>query len=132
MTFSPQVKVVNKTETPDVVREHAPASLPRAYCEMSNETLLIYASRNNSEAVREVMAREIMVVDQVSWHNAQAKLKEMDAANKQGMFVGFLPYKIGIIASVVGGIASLPLTYHLPTILWFNEHYVTADVPMPQ
>lgn len=109
-----------------------PQVLPRAYCEMSNETLLIYAARNNAEAVREVMAREIMVVDQVSWYEAQAKLKEMDAANKKGMFIGFLPYKLGILASVAGGLASIPLTYHLPTILWFNEHYVTADVPMPK
>ena len=103
--------------------------LPRAYCEMSNETLLIYAARNNTNAVREVLTREIMAVDNVSWHGAQARLNEMDEANRKGMFVGFLPYKMGLLASVAAGIASIPLTYYLPTIMWFNEHYVTADVP---
>ena len=96
---------------------------------MSNETLLIYAARNNTNAVREVLTREIMAVDNVSWHGAQARLNEMDEANRKGMFVGFLPYKMGLLASVAAGIASIPLTYYLPTIMWFNEHYVTADVP---
>ncbi len=73
-----------------------------------------------------------MAVDGVSWHEAQTRLTEIDQANKEGMFAVYLPYKIGIVSSLTAGIASLPLTYHLPTVLWFNEHYVTADVAEPQ
>ena len=78
------------------------------------------------------MAREIMAVDGVQWHDAQARLSEIDEINKAGKFAVYLPYKIGVVSSVVAGIASLPLTYHLPTVLWFNEHYVTADIAEPQ
>ena len=109
-----------------------PQKLPRAYCEMSNQTLLIYSARKNAPATRELLAREIMAVDGVEWQGAQERLAEIEKANKAGMFAVYLPYKIGIVSSLTAGIASLPLTYHLPTVLWFNEHYVTADVAEPQ
>jgi hypothetical protein len=109
-----------------------PHKLPRAYCEMSNQTLLIYAARNNAPATRELLAREIMAVDGVEWQGAQERLQEIENTNTAGMFAVYLPYKIGIVSSLAAGIASLPLTYHLPTVLWFNEHYVTADVAEPQ
>jgi hypothetical protein len=109
-----------------------PHKLPRAYCEMSNQTLLIYAARDNALATRELLAREIMAVDGVEWQGAQERLEEIENTNKAGMFAVYLPYKIGIVSSLAAGIASLPLTYHLPTVLWFNEHYVTADVAEPQ
>ena len=73
-----------------------------------------------------------MAVDGVEWQGAQERLEEIENTNKAGMFAVYLPYKIGIVSSLAAGIASLPLTYHLPTVLWFNEHYVTADVAEPQ
>ncbi len=73
-----------------------------------------------------------MAVDGVEWQGAQERLQEIENTNTAGMFAVYLPYKIGIVSSLAAGIASLPLTYHLPTVLWFNEHYVTADVAEPQ
>ena len=40
-----------------------------------------------------------------------------------------LPYKVGIASALVVGIGSIPLIYHLDSVLWFNEQYVTSDVP---
>ena len=33
------------------------------------------------------------------------------------------------IGSIVIGLGSLPMVFHLDTALWFNEHWVTTDVP---
>ncbi len=56
----------------------------------------------------------------------------MERANKERMFWGTLPYKIGFVSSVTLAVASIPLCFHLNTVLWFNEHYVTADVAEPK
>ena len=41
-----------------------------------------------------------------------------------------LPYKIGILTGAVSAAVSLPLVFHLDTCFWFNELYVTTDVPV--
>jgi hypothetical protein len=107
-------------------------SMPRAYSEMSNETLLVFSAASDFGANRERLIREIMVVDKVDWDGAQPRLKEMELANKELMFYGTLPYKIGFVGSVGIAIVSFPLCFHLDTVLWFNEHYVTADVAEPK
>jgi hypothetical protein len=95
---------------------------------MSNESLLIYAARNDTQAVRELLTREIMAVDNLSWEVAHEKIEEIDKINSKGMIFAYMPYKIGVIASLTAGLVSIPLTYHLDTVLWFNEHFVTSDV----
>ncbi len=48
------------------------------------------------------------------------------------MRLAALPYQLGMAAALAAGAASIPLTYHLDTVLWFNEHYVTTDVAEPR
>lgn len=50
----------------------------------------------------------------------------MAKSNRRGLFVATLPYKLGIFAAVGGAVVSIPLIFDLDTVLWFNEHYVTA------
>lgn len=40
-----------------------------------------------------------------------------------------LPYKIGILSAVLAGVVSLPMCFELNTVMYFNEHFVTADIP---
>ena len=40
-----------------------------------------------------------------------------------------LPYYAGITVAVTGAFASIPLCFHAETVHWFNELYVTTDVP---
>ena len=107
-------------------------AMPRAYSEMSNESLLVFSAQDDFGANRERLIREIMCVDHVTWDGAQPRLEEMELANKERMFWGTLPYKIGFVGSVTLAVASIPLCFHLNTVLWFNEHYVTADVAEPK
>merc|ERR1711924_324845 len=38
------------------------------------------------------------------------------------------PYRVGIATAVGGGILSVPLLFHKPTVHWFNAKYVTTEV----
>jgi hypothetical protein len=107
-------------------------AMPRAYSEMSNESLLVFSAQEDFGANRERLIREIMFVDHVTWDGAQTRLEEMEKANKEMMFWGTLPYKVGFVGSVTLAVASIPLCFHLNTVLWFNENYVTADVAEPK
>ncbi len=102
--------------------------MPRAYSEMSNDTLIILSSQGDHDAARERLSREIMLVDGVSWADSQQKLDEIEASNKKFMFIGTLPYKIGLFSSVIAGFSTFPLCFHRGTTLWFNENFVTTDV----
>jgi len=104
------------------------ASMPREYSEMNNESLLILAAKGDHDAARERLTREIMYVDRVTWENALPKLDEMEKANKELMSVGTLPFKIGLVSSLVAGGVSFPLCFDLTTTKWFNENFVTADI----
>jgi len=106
--------------------------LPRAYCEMSNETLLISSARWNPQALREMLTREVMAVDNVDWYRAQCKVDEISKLNAKGMFWAYAPYQLNILAFGAVALASIPLTYHVDTVKWFNENFVTADEAEPE
>jgi hypothetical protein len=61
--------------------------------------------------------------------NAQPAFKNIVAANRRGRALSTLPYKIGVASAMIAGIASIPLVFDYNLVLWFNEHYVTTDVP---
>jgi hypothetical protein len=103
-------------------------NMPREFSEMSNDSLLVYASKGNHDACRERLLREIMFVDKVSWDKAHLRLDEMEIANKQYMSIATLPFKIGVLTSLTAGIASFPLCFSETATKWFNDNYVTADV----
>lgn len=107
-------------------------TIPRDWTEMSNEVLMIYAAHGIHEAHREVLIREIMSVDSVEWDVANAKLDEMEEFNKSGMRIFTMPFYTGITVAVTGGLLSIPLCFHLDTVMWFNDNFVTADVAEPK
>lgn len=72
-----------------------------------------------------------MAKDEIEWDDANAKKEKMKTDNKSGMFLVTLPYKIGLTTAVGAGVASLPMVFYLDTALWFNQDYVTTDVPEP-
>lgn len=34
-----------------------------------------------------------------------------------------MPYKIGLVTAIAGGLSSIPLVFHLDSAMWFNEHF---------
>jgi len=106
--------------------------MPRQPCEMENETLLHLAYNGHQDACEERLIREIMTVDEIEWDEANTIMETMKADNKSGMGIITLPYKFGLFTAVGAGAASLPMVFSLDTALWFNEDYVTTDVPDPR
>lgn len=49
--------------------------------------------------------------------------------NREGMAIAALPYQIGIVAGFSSAVASIPMVFDLSTTLWFNEFFVTTEVP---
>ena len=101
-------------------------------CELSNETLIVMAEQGSNEACFERLVRNIMAVDNLEWGEAQKVGSEIRAASLQGMSVATLPAKVGIFTGVVSGIVSIPLVFNQKLATWFNQNFVTTDVPEPE
>lgn len=129
MANRPNTRGFSSVPTGNKVSIEVAKKMPKCYEELSNEALCIMASFGDQEAREERLIREIMSVENVTWANAQPKFEEMSRANKEGMWLATLPYKIGIGMGVTAAVASIPLVFELNTVLWFNEHFVTSDVP---
>ena len=67
-----------------------------------------------------------MSVDDIEWPIARQKFISIMLSNRQGLFVATLPYKLGIFTAVTSAIISVPLLFHLDTVLLFNESFVTT------
>ena len=100
----------------------------RSFCEMSNEALLLMAAQGDLGACTERLHREVMAVDGVVWpvaaERVDAMAQALPGASRRG----------GVLAatSLVAGFGSLPMVFHYDVALWFNERFVTADVPEPK
>ena len=115
--------------TPTRISIENAKKMPKRYSEYSNEILLTMAVLGDQDAREERMIREIMSVDLVTWEEAGKTFLKMIAVNRQGLFISTLPYKTGIAVALVAGFASIPMIFELNTVMWFNEFYVTSDVP---
>jgi hypothetical protein len=107
------------------------AKMPRNYYEMSNEALLILSAGPQGEhgARTERMIREVMHVDQVSWPEAYASVKEMSKEFRGPLWsMSKMPYQTGVVVSLVAGVASIPLVFHKPAAIWFSGEIPPDDV----
>jgi hypothetical protein len=103
-------------------------AMPREYCEMSNDLLCTMSSTGDSAAIRERVIREVMSVDEKSWEDAEKTVGKIEASAGASL-LAVAPYYTGMVGAFIGGIASFPLVFEKNTVLWFNHHYVTMDVP---
>ncbi len=49
--------------------------------------------------------------------------------NREGMSIAALPFYSGVVVSVTAGYISIPLVFHRGIVEWFNEKFVTAEMP---
>jgi len=100
--------------------------------EFDNDTVVMLAVEGNQEAVEERLIREIMAKDEIEWDAAKERFKEIEAANKSGMALATLPYKVAIVGAVAGAFATFPLCFDLETALWFDKEFVYFEVAAPE
>jgi hypothetical protein len=101
---------------------------PREYSEMTNDLLCVMSSAGDAAALRERVIRDVMSVEEKEWDDAEKIVVKIEASAEASL-IARAPYYTGMFGAVVGGIASFPLVFHKPSVLWFNHHYVTMDVP---
>jgi hypothetical protein len=126
-------KLIGSSVTPILTRSVVTIAeakkAPRHYNEMSNDVLSAMAASGDQEAREERLVREIMAVDNIDWHEAHHRFERIAERNRSGLFIATLPYKFGVFTAVTAGFCSIPMIFHLDTVMWFNELYVTSDVP---
>ena len=123
----PRVLPPNGQVTYDIAK-----TMPLAMNEMDNQVLVTLGALGDHEAHSEILKRHIMTIDRCSYSDAEAKFREIEEASKVGAYMLSLPYKIGIGVAVMGAFGSIPMVFDLTTAQWFNEHFVTTDVPEPK
>lgn len=99
------------------------------YCEMSNKMIMRLAILGDQDAKEERLIREIMTVDNVDWKTAQHRFSEMLLENRKHNWLINLPYNVGIISFFGAGVLAFPMVFDYNTVNWFNEAFVTGEVP---
>jgi len=98
----------------------------------SNETIIRLAADEVPAGCMEHLKRHIMVVESIQYPEACKKVEIIKEANSNISSALALPNKAGFITAIAGGFISFPLCFHEPTVHWFNEKFVTADIPEPK
>jgi hypothetical protein len=104
-------------------------AMPVSYREMENASLVALGALGEQNACREMLIRHIMAVDEISYDVACWRFLEIEEKNHKNMYLLALPFQIGVGGCLGAGLISIPLVFHLPTVEYFNEHYVTAEHP---
>ena len=87
------------------------------------------AASGDQEGREERLIRDIMAVDSIEWSVAHKTFHKIAQRNRSGLSIATLPYKLGVLTAVSAGFISIPMIFHIDTVMWFNELYVTSDVP---
>jgi hypothetical protein len=106
--------------------------MPVGMTQMKNETLVTIAALGDHEAGCEVLRRHIMAKDEVDYDEACKIFDKIAKENRGAINIAVYPYFIGISAGMIGAFGALPLVFDLNTALWFNQDYVTTDIPEPR
>ena len=123
---------IRRKQAPSAPTIEMAKSMATDYQSMDNQSLITIAHMNNHDACAEVLKRHIMAVDAVTYDDACKQFEEIAAKNREGMWLAAIPYQIGVATAVSAGLLSIPMVFDLNTAVWFNEHYVTTDVPEPR
>jgi hypothetical protein len=98
--------------------------------QMDNTTIVTLAALGVHDARVEVLIRHIMAIDDVPYHQAQSTfVNTIKKANHEGMYLLELPFQIAVATSLGAGLASIPMVFHLPTVAYVNQFYVTVEEP---
>lgn len=121
--------LVQSTGTPLVGTDGETTDMKLLYRELDNTALTTLGAMGNHAALQEMVKRHIMKTDGVSYEAAGIKFEEIERKNFSSEHAMALPFQIGIALCFGAGALSIPLVFHLPTVEYFNEHFVTAEHP---
>lgn len=115
------------------VRHRAPKGIAACYRDMDDLSLVTLGGSGNYQARQEILKRHIMATDRNGSYDAACEtFSKIEEKNYEWMKITALPFQLSIVAVFSAGVISIPLVFHLPTVEYFNEHFVTAEHPPPK
>ena len=102
---------------------------PASFREMDATCLVTLGGMGNPDAREEILKRHIVATDGVSYEQACAIFDGIEETNHAWMKYMAVPFQVGIVTACTAGILAIPMVFHLPTVEYFNEHWVTAEHP---
>jgi len=105
-------------------------SMPCDYSAMRHEQILQLSVEGDYGARKEALTRNIMAIESIEHEEAEKIVEEIKGYNYVAMWVHHIPYKLGLASAMTAGMLSFPFIFHRGTVEWFNEKYVTTDVPI--
>mmetsp|Transcript_28853 Transcript_28853/g.54551 ORF Transcript_28853/g.54551 Transcript_28853/m.54551 type:complete len:326 (-) Transcript_28853:201-1178(-) len=106
--------------------------MPKTFASMTNEQILLFAELEIPEACRECIVRDVMAVHNIEYDEAMKVFEKIAKTNREGMALAAFPFYLGFGIAVTAGYASFPLVFHKETVEWFNEKFVTLELPPPE
>jgi len=103
--------------------------MPRSFSSMRHEQIIQLCVEGSHQARREALVRNVMTIDNIEHDDAVKVVSKISEENRKLMYLEYLPYHTGIAAASIFGAFSFPMIFSKDVVLWFNEGYVTADVP---
>jgi len=103
--------------------------MPKTFASMTNEQILLFAELEIPEACRECIVRDVMAVHNIEYDEAMKVFEKIAKTNREGMALAAFPFYLGFGIAVTAGYASFPLVFHKETVEWFNEAFVTSELP---
>jgi len=107
------------------------SDMGKGFSEMENEPLVVIAEMGNHRARTEVLRRHVMAVEHIDYGVAGRIVETINAKNKEGLFFYSFPSKFGMGLALCSGIVVFPLVFDISTAMWFNESFVTMEIPPP-
>ena len=104
-------------------------AVPASYRDMDDLCLVTLGGMGNLDAREEILKRHIMCMDDVPYATACDIFADIEETNYKWMRLMSLPFQVGIVTAFSSAVISIPLVFHLQTVEYFNEHFVTADHP---
>jgi len=108
--------------------EYAKA-LPQSFSVMRHEQIIQLCVEGSYEARREALIRNVMSIDDIEYEEAVKKVKEIAEENRSSMAIEYFPYQAGMTIALGSGLFSFPLIFSKDVAIWFNNAFVTTDVP---
>lgn len=112
--------------------EHSTFDPARPFKNYNEEGLYLLRVVHDVElAHEEYFLRDIIEKDGVDEIAASNKIEYIRAKTERRLNFHLLPYWAGLTTVGAFGFAAVPLVYSKTVALWFNNAYVTTDVPPP-
>lgn len=107
-------------------------SMPVTLREMDNTALTTLGALGNHKALEEMIKRHVMQTDGVTYEQASDVYMKIEEKNHEYENYMAFPFQASVLTCLAAGCISIPLVFHLPTVEFFNEYFVTADHPPPK